>query len=470
MTRSLSRVEAVAVLDVGKTDVKLQAISPQGRILSVRSAPNEVRRGTPYPSCDTEHIWRWMMAALADLGERFAIQAIVPTSYGSTAALIDGAELVLPILEYATDPPPEIAAAYVQVAPWFEECYCPVNPASVTLGRQLFWLSREFPDAFERAQWILPFAQYWAWGLAGVPACEVTSLGAQTQLWDPRERALSSLVWQQGWADKFPPLRNAWEVLGPLQFELARKCDLPDDLPVLCGIYASGANIARYLAAGLDDFTLISSGEWLVVYQPTLPLDQLEPLRDTAANVDLLGRPVACARFMAGREYAAIAGVNGGDDGAQIADVEALVAAGTMALPSFTPSGGPFPGTGGKGQIVGPPPGSERARAALARLYLALITSACLDLLRSRGEVVIDGPLADDRLFTGLLAALCPGQPIAASNERHGAALGAALLWGWPERTAPAPLDLRPVAAPRIAGLAAYERRWRAAAEAAGSS
>ena len=200
------------------------AISPQGRHLSVRSAPNEVRRGDLYRSCDTEHIWRWMMAALADLGERFAIQAIVPTSYGSTAALIDATELVLPILEYATDPPPELAAAYVEIAPWFEECYCPVNPASVTLGHQLFWLSREFPEAFARARWILPFAQYWAWGLAGVPACEVTSLGAQTQLWNPRERAFSSLVEQQGWADKFPPLRSAWEVLGPLQFEIAKKC------------------------------------------------------------------------------------------------------------------------------------------------------------------------------------------------------------------------------------------------------
>ena len=470
MTPSLSRAEAVAVLDVGKADVKLLAISPQGQVLSVRSAPNAVRRGQPYPSCDTDHLWRWMMAALADLGERFALQAIVPTSYGSTAALIDAAALVLPILDYATDPPPEIAAAYVESAPWFEECYCPVNPASVTLGRQLFWLSREFPDAFERARWILPFAQYWAWGLAGVPACEVTSLGAQTQLWDPRERALSSLVWRQGWADKFPPLRNAWDVLGPLQLELARKCDLPDDLPVMCGIYASGANIARYLAAGLDDFTLISSGEWLVVYQPHLPLNQLAPLRDTAANVDLLGRPVACARFMAGREYTAIAGADGGDDRAEMADVETLVAAGTMALPSFTTSGGPFPGTGGKGQIVGPQPASGRARAALASLYLALTTSACLDLLRSRTEVVIDGALAEDRLFTGVLAALRPGQPVAVSNERHGAGLGAALLWGWSERTAPVPLDLSPVAAARIAGLSAYERRWRRAAEAAGSS
>jgi sugar (pentulose or hexulose) kinase len=470
MTRSLSRAEAVAVLDVGKKDVKLLAISPQGRILSVRSAPNEVRRGNPYPSCDTEHIWRWMMAALADLGERFAIHAIVPTSYGSTAALIDTGELVLPILDYATDPPPEIAAAYVEIAPWFEECYCPLNPASVTLGRQLFWLSREFPDAFERARWILPFAQYWAWGLAGVPACEVTSLGAQTQLWNPRERALSTLVQQQGWADKFPPLRSAWEVLGPLQVEVARKCDLPVDIPVLCGIYASGANIARYLAAGLDDSTLISSGEWLVVYQPQLPLNQLEPLRDTAANVDLLGRPVACARFKAGREYAAIAGADDRDPRGELADVEGLVAAGIMALPSFATSGGPFPGTGHKGQFVGPQPDTERARAALVRLYLALMISACLDLLRSRGQVIIDGPLADDRLFTGLLAALRAGQPVAASNERHGAALGAALLWRWSERMTPAPLDLRPVVGLRIAGLAAYERRWRAAAEAAADS
>ena len=274
MTQTSSRPEAVAVLDVGRTDVKLLAITPHGQLLSLRSAPNEVRTGDPYPSCDTEHIWRWMVAALADLGERFTIRAIVPTSYASTAALIDAADLVLPILDYAADPPPAIAAAYAEAAPWFEECCCPVNPASVTLGRQLFWLSQEFPDAFERAQWILPFAQYWAWGLAGVPACEVTSLGAQTQLWNPRERELSSLVWRHGWADKFPPLRSAWEVLGPLQFEIASKCELSADIPVLCGIYASGANLARYLAAGLDDFTLISTGDWLVAYQPDLPLEE----------------------------------------------------------------------------------------------------------------------------------------------------------------------------------------------------
>jgi sugar (pentulose or hexulose) kinase len=168
----------VAVLEVGRREVKLLAITPRGRLLSLRSAPNEVRTGDPYPSCDTEHIWRWMMAALADFGERFVIQAIVPTSYGSTAALVNQGDLVLPILDYEADPPALIAAAYADIAPWFEECHCPIDPAGLTLGRQLFWLSRTFPDQLERARWILPFAQYWAWGLTGAPACEVTSLGA----------------------------------------------------------------------------------------------------------------------------------------------------------------------------------------------------------------------------------------------------------------------------------------------------
>src|ERR687891_2275237 len=86
MARGSSRPEAVAVLDVGKTNVKLLAIAPDGKILSSRSAPNAVRRGEPYPHCDTEHIWRWMMAALADLGEGFAIQASVPTAHGPTGA------------------------------------------------------------------------------------------------------------------------------------------------------------------------------------------------------------------------------------------------------------------------------------------------------------------------------------------------------------------------------------------------
>lgn len=260
-------------------------------------------------------------------------------------------------------------------------------------------------------------------------------------------------------------MRDAWDALGPLQLEVAERSALPVDIPVLCGIHDAGASFARYLAAGLGDFTLISTGTWLTTYQPSLPLDRLDPLRDTAACSDLLGRPVACARFMGGAEHAAIAGTEIPLAAPDVANIEALIGAGTMALPSFTGGGGPFPGTGSKGRIIGPAPETARARAALASLYVALMTAVALDLLCSRAEIVIDGALVDDPLFAGLIAALRPDQPVAVSKERAGVAVGAALLWGWSERAAPVRLDLAPVVGLRVRGLAAYTRRWRAAAE-----
>jgi sugar (pentulose or hexulose) kinase len=457
-----SKPEAVAVLDVGKTNVKLLAIAPDGKILSSRSAPNAVHRGEPYPHCDTGHLWRWLMAALADLGEAFAIAAIVPTAYGSTAALVAGDALALPIMDYEAEPPAAIAAAYAEVAPWFEECCCPINPAGLTLARQLFWQSRAFPEHFRRARWILPFAQYWAWGLCGVPASEVTSLGAQTQLWNPRERDFSLLARREGWDEMLPPLRYAFETLGPLQLEVAEKCALPPETPVLCGIHDSNANYARYLAAGFDDFTLISTGTWLITFNTALPLAGLDPLHDTVSNTDLLGRAVACARFMGGREHALIAGRRPARP--EIADVEALIAAGTVALPAFTDSGGPYPESGGRGLIGGPRPRTARARAALASLYVALMASASLDLLRSGNRLIVDGGFVEDPLFARLLAALRPHQRVALSREREGTAIGAALLWGWPERKEPVALDLQEVPAPEVAGLAAYAERWCEAA------
>ena len=79
MASASFRPAAIAVLDVGKTNVKMLAITPGGAILASRQAPNAVHSGAPYPHCDTEHLRRWLTAALADLGERFAIRAIVPS-------------------------------------------------------------------------------------------------------------------------------------------------------------------------------------------------------------------------------------------------------------------------------------------------------------------------------------------------------------------------------------------------------
>src|SRR3546814_10370394 len=123
--------------------------------------------------------------------------------------------------------------------------------------------------------------------------------------------------------------------------EAAAATGLPATTPVLTGIHDSNANFFRYRAAGFDDFTLMSTGTWLITFNAAQPLDRLDPARDTNSNTDVAGAPVACSRFMLGREYEILAGEDGRTATAGPADVARLMGAAHMALPSFTDSGGP---------------------------------------------------------------------------------------------------------------------------------
>lgn len=453
---------AVVVLDIGKTHVKLFAIAPDGGgVLDSRQTSNQSLEGEPYLHVDVERIWTWLVKALSDLANQFEIEAIVPCAYGSTAALIDDHGLVLPMMDYEAEPPADIVHGYAAVAPTFTEVCCPINPASLTLARQLFWQSRHHPDQFAKARWILPAAQFWAWRLTGKAATEVTSLGAQSQLWNPRASKATEFAEREGWSKLFPPRRAAFDELGPLKASLVKDLGLPKAPPVLVGIHDSNANYARYLATGLDRFTLISSGTWMITFDTDLPLDRLDPNRDMVSNSDLEGRPVACTRFMGGREFVEIASRDGLSATPDVADIQRMIDQGTMALPSFTDSGGPFPGRGNLGQIDGPPPATPEEKSALAALYTALVTDVDLDLLASSGDIIIDGSFAENTLYIGLVSALRPKQIVRASKESDGTALGASLLWGWRVRQKRIELNLEPIPPISIDRLARYKDHWR---------
>ena len=151
----------VAVFDLGKTNLKLVVVDERGRILETRHGDNAPLKGPPYPHADTERIWHWLLAALADVARNHPITAIIPTAHGSTAALVtkDGT-LALPIMDYEAEPPDDVKDGYASVAPDFGEVFAPTNPACLTLGRQLFWQATEFADAFASARQILMYASW----------------------------------------------------------------------------------------------------------------------------------------------------------------------------------------------------------------------------------------------------------------------------------------------------------------------
>src|SRR5277367_3064573 len=56
----------VAVLDVGKTNVKLALFDPGGAVLWERSTPNRPLPGPPYLHANVEAIWSFFVSLLAE--------------------------------------------------------------------------------------------------------------------------------------------------------------------------------------------------------------------------------------------------------------------------------------------------------------------------------------------------------------------------------------------------------------------
>jgi L-fuculokinase len=162
-------------------------------------------------------------------------------------------------------------------------------------------------------------------------------------------------------------------------------------------------------------------------------------------------------RFMGGREFGAIAGERPSVFAAE--DVERLVARRTMALPCFAETGGPFAGQ--RGRVEGPVPETDAERAALATLYVVLMTDHCLGALGAQGRVVVEGAFTANRFFGPLLAGLAEARDVVVSDDSSGTTCGAWLLdaWGRQPDTAPAPVEPW-----SPSGWRAYRDAWLAAA------
>ena len=449
----------IAVFDVGKTNMKVVVFDATGKVVAERGHPNATLlpyARCPYRSLSTEGAWKFLIAALKELGAQFPIEAISISAHGAAGALIADKDAALRPVDYEFDIDPEIAAEYDKLRPPFEETLSPNLPRGLNLGRQVYYLQRRFPAEFAAARAFLGYPQYWSWRLSGVAATEFTAMGAHTDLWRPNEGDLSSMVDKLGWRRLFPPMRKAWDTLGTLKPEVAAATGLSPDVRILCGAHDSNASLVPHLLSRREPFTVISTGTWVII-MAVGGRAQLDPKADMLANVDVRGKPVPTARFMGGREYSILAGDAPAD--ANEADVAAIIASGALALPAFSDQGGPFAAR--KGVIKGETPTTRKARAALGTLYSALMTAHMLRRLEAPGDLIVEGGFARSPAFAAVLARLMAGRRVVIAPMSAGAAAGAAMLAHWGEPHPPPRLE--PARAWDIPGLDAYRDRWEEA-------
>nr|WP_315224546.1 L-fuculose kinase [uncultured Albidiferax sp.] len=462
-------LDLTLVIDIGKSHAKLLLVDDHGSVLEQhgrKNAPVESPLG--YSALDIGGLTDWICSTLAASGLTPRCARVVTSTHGAAFVGITADGLAWPPLDYEcdtfADQTSALHHAYQRQRDGFDTTYAPDLPVGLNAARQLYWLQHTHPAAWARTQTLLPYPQYWAWWLSGVAASEVSSLGCHTQLWAPDQQDFSPLAKAQGWAAKFAPLAPAWQVLGCVRPALADALGLPRSCEVLAGVHDSNACLARYLASTAE-LTVVSSGTWTVLMAPDAPTGTLDAQRDMLCNVNVRGQATPTARFMGGREFAALLAGAPADLGT-LDDAEALLRSHTTALPSFAPQGGPFMHRTGEvlraGQPIALQALAPAERSALAALYCAQVTAWLVQQLRpgaTASTVVVEGPLAHNRLVLGLLQALLPGHTCYASiDAMEGTARGAWMLGRWSQPTASQHLLAAP--AYRLDGLQEYHARW----------
>ncbi|SMC49020.1 carbohydrate kinase [Rhizobium sp. RU36D] len=451
----------IAVFDLGKTNSKLFVISAEGKVLDEARTRPVWRMDGDLRVLDDAALYDWMRRELARVITEHQVDRVMFSGHGCTFALVSGDALVHGILDYEQEPPADIAARIDAMVPEFRETFSPMLPLGFNYGRHLLWLNERDTGLISRADAILSYPQFWSWRFSGSAVSEVSYLGCHSHLWAPLKDDFSSLVDRMNWRNLMPDFAAAGSPIGHHQVEL------PDgksrEVVVHNGVHDSNSALYFYRSLGFSDFTLISTGTWVIIFNSASPLDVLDASRDMLANVTVDHQPVATIRFMGGREYDIASG--GWTSPVSPEALASVIAKRAFALPSFAP-GGPVPGE--QGHFIGPVVEGEE-RAAVATLYVALMTDLSLDLIRSRNDIVIDGGLVKTGLYASVLAALRPGQTVHTSANPKGSAFGAAALIFRSEGESPFVNDCEVASPITIAGLEAYRAAWRRLIEDSGS-
>lgn len=418
------RIAHVAVLDVGKTNVKLALVDVRkGAELAVLTRPNTVLPGPPYPHYDVEGMWEFMLQGLQQMQALHGVDAIAVTTHGASAVLMGrGGALAAPVLDYEHTGPDTVAAAYDRLRPDFAQTGSARMPMGLNAGAQVHWQLSRDPGLMARLSHVTSYPGYFVERLTGRAGYDLTSIGCHTDFWNPWVGAFSPLVQALGLTGKMAPPMRPGDVAGVVLPDVATRAGVAPDTPVTFGIHDSNASLYPHLLTRQGAFSVVSTGTWVVCMAVGGADTTLDPARDALVNVNALGDPTPSSKFMGGREYEML--MAGHRAAASGADLAAVLAGGVMYLPSAHPGSGPWPER--IGGWVGAEP-ADGVRAVAVGQYLAMMTATCLAMIGADGPTVVEGPFARNPWYLAMLAS-ATGRMVEASASQTGTAIGAALL------------------------------------------
>ncbi|MES1218854.1 MAG: FGGY family carbohydrate kinase [Bacteroidota bacterium] len=300
----MSKQNAIAVFDIGKTNKKLLIFNEEYKVIFERSLQfDEIKDEDGFPCEDIAALTEWIKNSVNDVLalQDVEIRAINFSAYGASFVHVDEkGNPVAPLYNYLKPFPEKLKrrfyAAYGGEINFSKITASPVL-GNLNSGLQLYRLKYERPDIFNKIHYSLHLPQYLSSIFTKKYYSDITSIGCHTALWDFTQKKYHGWVHTENIIDKLADISSC---------NHSEKLYWKDkSLQIGIGMHDSSAALVPYLLSFKEPFVLLSTGTWNISLNPfngePLTTDELQ--HDCLCYLTHENKPVKASRLFAGHEY-----------------------------------------------------------------------------------------------------------------------------------------------------------------------
>ena len=405
------------VLDIGKTNVKLIFLKNKKIVKEYKTKQQNSYFKNSIKTLEANKIVNWLIKKLKKESDKHILNNFVCTTHGCSLAFIDFDDKEIIACTDYEFPFDKYKEEFLKIEPKFSSSFTPLLEGGLNTGMQIFYFSKKFPKILNKTKFILSYPQYVAWKLSNVFASEITYIGCHSYLWDFDKNKYSQLVKKLNVEKKFPPMKNAWDVIGKFK-------NTNMNINILNGIHDSNASYLYFLNSNLKNFTLVSTGTWYITLNQKTNIKKLKPSYDMLCGINAFGKSVPTMRFMGGREYEIL--IKKLKISSNKFKISKSVLQQNLLLPSYAP-GGPFKIIEHNFKKLIKLNNNEKY--SLVCVYISFVLNFILDQMHSKNSLILDGPVTQNQHIMKIIASLRKNQNIFKNNKQVGTGLGASILF-----------------------------------------
>lgn len=298
------KTKVTAVFDIGRTNKKFFLFDKDFQeVHREYTRFDEITDEDDYPTENLAAVESWAKEVFDKIidSSEYEITALNFSCYGASLVHIDeDGQPVLPLYNYMKPIKDEIYDSfYTKYGPENEISRVTGSPklGMLNTGMHLYWLKNAKPEVFEKIKYSLHLPQYLSYLFTGIPVSEYTSIGCHTLLWDYEKKDYHSWIYEEGIAEKLPPITSSRETI-PVSYK-------GKTINVGAGIHDSSSALLPYIRSISKPFLLVSTGTWSISINPfnkgMLTSKDIE--NDSLFNMRIDGNPVKVSRLFLGNEY-----------------------------------------------------------------------------------------------------------------------------------------------------------------------